>query len=473
MNTFAQAVESRTVTVDGKAVDRNLLKPVVDLFFQAGASRGKDIRPLLAEAFDAFPELTTRLGLWLRDVRGGAGERQLFRDFLRFMESHSEKSKSILWYYVMNAIPEFGRYDDYFEFQDKGFLNYGFQRVCEALVNPETSGLAAKWSPREKSSKKEIATQFRKYLGMSPKEYRKMLSDLTNVVESKMCAKQWAEINFSHVPSVAAARYQKAFNRNAPNEYAAYKESLVKGESKVNASAIFPYDVLTSVRNGDIVVAEAQWSALPDYVGEAKILPMIDVSGSMFCPANGVNGVTCMDVAVSLGMYIAEKQKGAFNGLYLTFTNIPLLQKLKGKTVLGRYNEITTNVGYDTNLDKAFEAVIQTAVKGKVPQEEMPQYILVMSDMQFNGKSFHWNDDLKNKIDELFAEHGYKTPNLIWWNLNASYGRVPVSPDVEGVGLVSGASPSVVKSVLSAKSVTPADIMLETLNSERYLKFVP
>ena len=112
-------------------------------------------------------------------------------------------------------------------------------------------------------------------------------------------------------------------------------------------------------------------------------------------------------------------------------------------------------------------------MKGKVPQEEMPQYILVMSDMQFNGKSFHWNDDLKNKIDELFAEHGYKTPNLIWWNLNASYGRVPVSPDVEGVGLVSGASPSVVKSVLSAKSVTPADIMLETLNSERYLKFVP
>lgn len=463
MTTFAQAVQNDN--------QENALKPVVDLFFLAGASRGNNLQSQFQASFDADPKLTARLGLWLRDVRGGAGERQLFRDFLNFMESYSEDSRQLLLD-MMPAIAEVGRYDDLFCFKSPYFKFYGFSFVLAALHNPKTAALAAKWCPREKSAKAELAREFRKFLGMTPKAYRKMLSEITDVVESKMCAKEWNDIVFSHVPSVAAARYQKAFGRNAPEAYAAYRDDLVSGKAKINAAAIFPYDVINSALAGDRVVANEQWKALPDYVGEAKILPMIDVSGSMDIPAAGNQNVTCMKVAVSLGMYIAEKQAGAFNNLYMTFTDAPKLTSITGANLVEKYNKVINRVGYSTNLDAAFLEVLRVAKQNSVPQSEMPEYILVMSDMQFNGYSFHWDDALQEKISAMFSDAGYQTPNLIWWNIAAAQSAVPVKANVEGVGLVSGASPSVVKSILAAKNVTPIDIMLEAINNPRYTMWV-
>lgn len=462
MATFAQAVQNDN--------EQNTIKPVVDLFFLAGASRGKNLESEFRKAFDAYPILTARLGLWLRDVRGGAGERQQFRNFLNFLESYSDQSREIL-FSLIPAIAEVGRYDDLFCFKSPEFKFRGFVQLQKALADPNTASLAAKWCPREKSAKSDVAKDFRNFLGLNSKQYRKMLSTLTNVVETSMCAKQWNDIVFAHVPSVASARYQKAFSRNAPKAYSRYRDSLVKGETKINASAVFPYDVVMSAVRGDRVVANEQWKALPDYVGEAKILPMIDVSGSMSIQAHG-SSRTCMDIAISLGMYIAEKQQGKFNGLYMTFTKRPRLATLANGDLLTKFLNVKQNVGFSTNLDAAFREILNVAKTGKVHQEEMPEYLLIMSDMQFNGKAFHWNASLKAKIDAEFALYGYKTPNLIWWNIAAAQTSVPVKANVEGVGLVSGASPSVVKSILAAKNVTPADIMLEAINSPRYTRWI-
>jgi len=331
------------------------------------------------------------------------------------------------------------------------------------------ASLASKWMPR----KGEIANDLRKYLNYDPKTYRKMLVNLTKVVETQMCAKEWDQINYDHVPSVAANRYQKAFNKRDATRYAAWKEGLKDGTSKVNAGVLYPYDVLKSMAHGDRDVALAQWEALPNYLGDDAILPMVDVSGSMSSPVGGQKGVgmTCMDVAISLGLYIADKQQGAFKDCWLTFTSDSHIDVLKGD-LLAKISQVQRNVGYDTNIESAFRSILGVAVQNNLPASEMPKYLLVLSDMEFNpawagGVSLGAFDIAKG----VFKFVGYELPKLVWWNLNArpdATGNSPVRFDQRGTAMVSGFSPSIMKSILAAKNFSPRDVMLETINGERY-----
>jgi len=332
-----------------------------------------------------------------------------------------------------------------------------------------TAGLASKWMPR----KGPIANDLRKYLNFTPKAYRKLLVELTKVVETQMCAKEWDQINYNHVPSVAANRYQKAFGKRDAARYGEWKAGLKTGESKVNASVLYPYDVLKSVGYGDREVALAQWEALPNYLGDDKILPMVDVSGSMSCQVGGQKGVglTCMDVAVSLGLYIADKQQGAFKDMWLTFTSDSHIDILKGD-LLSKMNQIRCNVGYDTNLESAFRSILNVAVANKLPAEEMPKYLLVLSDMEFNPAWINGRGvGAWDMAETMFRNTGYEMPKLVWWNLNArpdATGNSPVRFDQRGSAMVSGFSPSIMKSILVAKNFTPRDVMMETIGSDRY-----
>jgi hypothetical protein len=192
---------------------------------------------------------------------------------------------------------------------------------------------------------------------MSPKRWRKTLVGLTNVVETTMCNREFEAINFNHVPSLAMSRYTKAFAKRAPEQFGAWKEALKKGDpkvAKVNAGAVYPYDIIKTVRYGDSAVADAQWDALPNFIGDSNVLPLVDVSGSMTCPAGGRNqkGVTttCLDVAVSLGLYCASKNTGAFKDLFLTFSTTPQFVSLKG-SLSQRYNAMSrSNWSMSTNL---------------------------------------------------------------------------------------------------------------------------
>jgi len=298
---------------------------------------------------------------------------------------------------------------------------------------------------------------------------------MTTVVETKMCAGDWDNINFSHVPSVASRNYKKAFNRHTPL-FAEYVAKLVSGDKtvKVNANAIFPHDVLKGIAHSyakldktetDHVIA--QWDALPNYVGDASILPLVDVSGSMTTSVPG-STVRCLDVAVSLGLYLADKNKGAFKDTFLTFSSKPQLVTLKGNIVDKVTQMSKSDWEMSTNLHAAMDKILSVAVKGNVPASDMPAMLLILSDMQFN-QCARFDDTAMQMIERKFADAGYVVPQIVFWNLNAS-DNVPVKADKSGVALVSGFSPSIMTSLLAAdmEQFTPEGIMLKTVMSDRY-----
>lgn len=461
MNSFVNAVQETPVetrTINGMKTNASSMNALVDLFFAIGASRGKDMTKAFEKAIVANETLALRLLMWARDVRGGAGEREVVRKILTYMEKNHPAALER----ILPLIPEYGRFDDLLVFQTQAFKEKAYVIIGDALR--AGNGLAAKWMPR----KGPIAVEIRNFFGMSPKQYRKSLVALTKVVEQDMCAKRWNMIEYSHVPSLAAARYQKAFNRNDPMGYAKYKSKLATGEAKINANAVYPYDVIKSGKfGGDHAVMQAQWDALPRYIGDELVLPMCDVSGSMGCPVGGNDNLSCMDVCVSLGLYLADKNTGPFKDMFLTFSASPSINVLKGDLRSKLRQLETANWGMNTNLNAAFDEILRVAVKGKVKAADMPKYLLIMSDMEFD-RCTQFDDSAMQMIQRKFEAAGYEVPKIVFWNLHARAGNVPVKYNMKNVALVSGFSPSIMTAVLGAKDMSPVSVMLETLNSERY-----
>jgi hypothetical protein len=461
MNSFVNAVSTvqmETRTDNGMKTFDSSKNSLVDLFFTIGASRGKDLSKQFITALKQDETLALRLLMWARDVRGGAGERDVVRTILLNLEKNYPEALDR----VLPHLSEFGRWDDLLIFKTKSVKDKAFTLIGDALR--ERNGLAAKWMPRQGP----LAVEIRNFFGMSPKFYRKSLVNLSKTVEQNMCANTWDEINYSHVPSVAASRYQKAFKKHDPVGYEAYKAKLTTGEAKVNATAVYPYDVIKSRKfGGDDKVIQAQWDALPNYIGDELVLPVCDVSGSMSTPVGGNANLTCMDVCVSLGLYLADKNTGPFKDMFLTFSTKSKLQVLKGN-LIDKLNQLqSAEWDMSTNLHSAFEAILGYAVKGKVSANDMPKYILVMSDMQFNQCTKH-DDSAMQMIERKFAEAGYTVPNIVFWNLNAKADQSPVKFDKKGVALVSGFSPAIMQSILAAEDLDPASVMMQTLNSPRY-----
>lgn len=462
--TFKNAVLNTPVearTENGMKALHSTLSATTDLFFKIGASRGKDIVPAFETAFQEDADLALRVAQWARDVRGGAGERQLFRDILCHLELHHPDV--LLGTRLLENVAELGRWDDLLIFGSAPVKNRTYQLIARALA--AENGLCAKWMPRKGSR----AVEFRKFLGLSPRQYRKLLVKLTKVVETQMCQKQWSDINFSHVPSLAMSRYTKAFGRNAETEFTAYKEALKKGDPsvKINAGAVYPYDVIKTIRS-DHAIADQMWEALPNYMGEdgSSMLAVVDVSGSM--GAAVASGVSAMDVAISLGLYTASKNKGAFSDLFLTFSSQPQFVHLKG-TLSQRYTQMSkAKWDMSTNLHGAFNEILRVATTNHVPAEEMPKILLILSDMQFNV-CVRFDDTAIAMIRRKYEEAGYQMPAVVFWNIN-SHDNVPVKFDEKGVALVSGFSPSIVKSLLSAdiNAYSPEAIMRQTVMSDRY-----
>lgn len=470
MSTFVEAVKNQGArTENGMRARASTADACVDLFFKIGASRGKNIVPDFVAAYAEDKDVALRIAQWARDVRGGSGERELYHQILKHLEKHDPAAASKL----LAKTPEIGRWDDIFVFSDKELKRQAFTMLGNALR--ERNGLAAKWTPRQG----KLAAEIRQFYGMTPKFYRKSLVELTNVVEQKMCANQWDDINHNHVPSLAASRYKKAFTRHG-TKFAEYVAKLVKGEAgvKVNASAVYPYDVLKGLNTSGMSYGKteldhivAQWEALPNYVGDASILPLVDVSGSMTTPVGGYGSgsmTSCLDVAVSLGLYLADKNKGKFKDTFLTFSSKPQLLNLKGNVVEKCNQMVRSAWEMGTDLHAALDKILSTAVKGNVPQEEMPQMLLILSDMQFNSCT-RFDDSAYKMIKRKYKEAGYVAPAIVFWNLNAK-DNVPVKHDKSGVALVSGFSPAIVKSVLSTDmdQFTPQGVMLKTVMVDRY-----
>ena len=474
MTTFVNAVVNQSArTKNGMKARQNTANALTDLFFKIGAMRGQNVIPAWTAARVQDPDLAARVALWARDVRGGAGERKIFRDILKDLAARDPDRAMAL----MRKVPELGRWDDLLILVGTPLETSAFDMIRQGLHQGD--GLCAKWMPRQG----EVAAKIRNHIGWTPKFYRKRLVELTKVVETQMCAKDWDNINFNHVPSVASARYKKAFSRHT-EKYKEWTAALVstdpkvKETVKVNAGAVYPYDVLKGLisqnynanyNKANLDHITAQWEALPNYVGDANILPLVDVSGSMTCPAGqGKSVVTCLDVAVSLGLYLADKNKGKFKDTFLTFSSKPQLMHLKGNILDKHHQMCTSKWEMNTNLHAAIQKILDVAVEGSVPQEEMPSMLLILSDMQFDMCT-NYDDSAMQMIARKYAEAGYAMPNIVFWNLNA-HDNVPARFNDKGVALVSGFSPAIVKGVLAADldDFTPEAIMLKTIMSERY-----
>lgn len=460
--------EAQARTANGMKARKTSASAVLDFFGKAGSSRGTALTKEFAAALTDNQDLALRALLWTRDIRSGAGERKQFRDLLASLENYDPALAGRL----MSRVPELGRWDDLFTYTDHINRRKAFEMIREALTMK--NGLCAKWMPR----KGPIAVELTRFLGLSPKAYRKLIVGLTNVVETQMCAKEWDKINFSHVPSLASARYQKAFGRNAGELYAEYLRELQKPQAerdpkvKINAGAIYPYDVVKSVIKGNAAVANEQWNALPNYVGDARIMPMVDVSGSMGSLRFTYNGtVQPIDVAISLGLYLSEKNTSDFKDMFLTFSGKPKLEVLKG-TLSQRVDQLErAHWDMNTNLHAAFDEILRVAVRGRVPAEDMPEMLLILSDMQFDACT-RFDDSAQEMVRRKYTQAGYEVPKIVFWNLS-QYGssNTPVRFDDRGVCHVSGFSPAIMKAVLSVEELedfTPFNVMVKTLMNERY-----
>jgi len=465
---FANAVKNYKTnaparTANGMKAHATSASAVLDLFGKIGSARGVDMSPAFFAALAENEDLALRVLLWARDIRAGSGERQTFRTLL----SKLEASNPALAGRLMHKIPELGRFDDLFTYSDYNNRKAAFDMIGAALA--DGNALAAKWCPR----KGTIAVELTRHFGISPKQYRQLIVGLTNVVETQMCKREWDAINFSHVPSLASARYQKAFGRNASEAYSKYLRELQKPEAlrapgvKINAGAVYPYDVVKSNYNGS-AVANEQWKALPNYVGDARIFPMIDTSSSMGYFSN-CRSMQPIDLAVSLGLYVAEKGTSEFKDMFVTFDSVPQIVQVKG-TLSDRLNQVAhASWGGSTNLAAAFDLILNIALKGNVAEADMPEVMVIFSDMQFDP--YHGFDaTARQMITDKYNRAGYNLPRVVFWNLRADAGNTPVLFSDAGVAMVSGYSPATMKAVLAndLDSYTPYNVMLRVLSNSRY-----
>jgi hypothetical protein len=479
MNTLLAAMQTKdSRTENGMVTNSTSLNNCVDLFFQIGAMRGQDKTRLInafTKAFGENPLTAMRLLFWARDVRGGAGERQIFKDIVTYLANNRAEvmRKNI------HLISEFGRWDDMLVLIGTSLEKDALEVIAKGLA--DKNGLCAKWMPRPNVKNREAKRQanaIRTFLGMSPKEYRKMLVELSNTVEQLMCANEWSAIEYSKLPSKAMSDLMKAFSKHDKDRFGAYLTSLEKGETKINAGAVYPYDIVKNMNQGNARGANAQWDALPNYMdgNEERVIPLVDVSSSMTCSAGENPSVTCMDVAISLGLYISERNVGPFKDAFITFHDSPSLEVVKGN-LNERYNQMAhAKWGGSTNLQGAFKVLLDKAVSARVSQSEMPTMMLILSDMEFNaavsggwGRSGSWDLTAQEMIEKMYAEAGYVVPKIVYWNIHSRGDKnKPVQFDKQGTALVSGFSPALLTSLLGGKDMTPLSMMMDVIGSPRY-----
>lgn len=471
-------------TANGMATNSTTGSGRVDLFGAIGSLRAQDdenVIKMFARAYGENKVDALRILFYARDVRGGQGERKTFRTLIRYLA----RTEPEVLLKNLHLVAVYGRWDDLFELIGTPLEGEALRFYSAALINSDR--LAAKWAPREKSSKALVARKLTKVLGVTPKEYRKRLAELTQVVETAMCSGAWDNIKFDHVPSVAMKNYSKAFEKNAPGKWLAYTEALSKGEVKVNASALFPHDlvkqILTTGYNVNSLTVpqraliNGQWKALPNYFGESgeNVLPVVDVSGSMSChididakTGQRKSDLLAIHVSLALGLYSAEKNKGIFKDHFVTFSNTPKLQKLSGDDIVARCQQLNSSEwGMNTNLEAVFKLILNAAIKHSVPVSDMPTMLLILSDMEFDACA---SLNAMEMIEQSYAAYGYKAPKIVFWNLNARPGNNPVKSHKNGAALVSGYSPSILGALLgvSIEEFTPEGVMRKVIDGDRY-----
>jgi hypothetical protein len=445
-----------SLTANGAESHSTTGSPLVDLFSTIASMRSrpdKEVLLLWEKAYISNPDLALRILLWLRDPRGGAGERRLFRLIYRSLPK-ADKIR------VMKRVPDIGRWDDLWGTSTtKRMVMPVCDDTAQFIADNIDNNLLCKWLPRHNEG--NLLGLVAAKLDVSIISLKQRIVKNTKVVEQQMSARQWSEIKYSAVPSKAMSIYSRSFNKRDPKRFGQYMTKVASGEAKINASVLFPHDVLLSY-NKNPVVAVAQWNALPNYYTDENVLVVSDVSGSMGCYSDPQ--FRPIHASISLAMYCSQRNTGIFKDCFITFSSNPKLQQLSGDFGQRLRQLSQAEWGMSTDLQKVFELILNKAVQNNLTNHDMPSKILIISDMEFNSACRGTN---YQTMTSQFESHGYKLPQVVFWNVNGRDKNFQAKISDKGVALVSGYSPSIIPSLFG--DLSPEGVMLETIMKDRYI----
>ena len=473
-----------THTENGAVTYQSTQSECLDLFATIGALRresDEEITNRFLRAYAENADLAMKTLFFARDIRGGIGERRVFRTILKWLAHNEPQSveKNIPY------IAEYGRYDDLLalmgtkcEREALAYIKKQLEADCKALETGESASLLAKWLPSVNASNDDVIRQAKhiaRALGMNDAQYRKTLSALRakiSIIENNLREKDYA-FDYAKQPSKAMLKYRKAFLRNDSERYTAFMNRVTEGVEQIHTGTLTPYEVIAPFFKRDIRTEERKaidvtWNAQEDFTGGENALVVIDGSGSMYGGSDPIPAT----VALSLGIYYAERNTGAFHNHFITFSENPRLVEIEGKDILEKvrychqFNEVA-----NTNIQRVFELVLKAAVKNHVPQEEMPSKIFIISDMEFDYCTEDCSLTNFEYAQKLFSEHGYRLPDLVFWNVNSRNRQQSVSVNDQGVALVSGCNARIF-SMLKSGILSPFALMMDVLGSERYAAIV-
>ena len=475
---------NKTVTENGAATHVTTESDCLDLFATIGALRRESDSEIVARFIRAYTEnrdIAMKLLFFARDIRGGLGERRVFKVILNWLANNEPESVRKNLTYVA----EYGRFDDLLALMgtpcEKAMLDILYEQFKAdntALENGGEVSLLAKWLPSVNASNRETtlcAKKIAKHFGMNDASYRKALVALRariRIIENNLREKDYT-FDYSKQPSKAMFKYRKAFIRNDEERYSRFLDNVSSGTAKLNTGALMPYEIITPVLRGSIGTKERKsistmWNAQEDFGNDENALAIIDGSGSMYSYTDPMPEA----VALSLGIYFAERNQGAFKNHFITFSENPRLVEIKGNDIVDKvrycmgYSEVA-----NTNIQKVFELILNAAKNNSIPQNEMPSKLYIISDMEFDCCAE--DSELTNfeYAKKLYEAAGYKLPDVVFWNVASRNRQQPVTKNEQGVALVSGCTPRLFEMVASG-TMNPYAFMLEVVESERYAKIV-
>ena len=497
MNAMQKEInKEKSFTENGAVAYASSGKKALDFSFNLTGYRNAPANQIQSDFEDAWyenPLVAMKMLFWVRDCRGGAGERRIFRECMKWLANNKPEYAKV----VLKLVPEYGRYDDWWSLLSTDIKEYVIDCTDEQLEKDilnsnreKPISLLAKWMPSLKASSKETqknAEILRDGLGMYPSQYRKSLSALRkylDVVEQKMSAKEWGEINYNTVPSRANLIYNGAFLRNDEERRRKYLSDLAsgKGNAKINAGVLYPAEIVHAysyTNYWDRAVKdygetlEQLWKNLPQ-MEISNSLVVRDGSGSMM----GRSGEICpLDVATSLAIYMSEHNSSVWKDKFITFSSKPKFVDLSNcKTLHDKIGLANKEAECsNTDIESTMMLILATAIDNKCTQEEMPERIIIISDMQFDSATYPgWGEfsipsqTLFEKIADTYKAVGYKMPKIVFWNVAAKVnGTIPMQENELGVTLLSGYTVQLMKMVMSDE-LDPYKALLETINAERY-----
>ena len=481
---------SLSLTENGAVTLSTTQSDCLDLFALGGALRDAEetrVQNLFMKAYMENPDYALKILFYLRDIRGGLGERKTFRTMLKTLaETHKESVIKNIKY-----IAEFGRYDDLLCLLETPAKTEVLKAIKEMLLEDEKAlkdgkpvSLLAKWLPSINASDKSVVKTAKKiadFMGMNCAQYRKLISALREniiIIENNLRTKDYS-FDYEKQTSKSLFKYRKALARNDAERYGTFMKKVETGEARLKTGCLYPYEVISPMFNGycelykdfseeERKVMDTTWNQLENFAGDKNALVVCDVSGSMF----GYGSPFPIQVSISLSIYFAERNKGLFHNHFITFHDKPRLIEIKGNDIVDKVDYVSrAEWGGSTNIEAVFDLILRTAMKNQLSQEEMPESIYIISDMEFNWCAT--NSSLTNfeNAKRKFAEVGYNLPGIVFWNVQSRQNNLPVSKNEQGVTLVSGASPRLF-AMLKDDKLTPYEFMLSVIGNERYAKIV-